>query len=890
MVRFFLLIFLWLLPFATSWAQNPAGGLDIAQLSAEQHRLLISPSLAQNASERYQLALTYLLQGNHSTAQVWLKTLETLPAYRHQVAFWRSIMAHAQQDKQSSQLTQHAVRFAHPLTLALRQTQPNAQAPFSSVDTLLRAALDTQSGQHSQALELLEKLLEADPVGAHTTLILKAIAHNLHQLGRTEVATSRKNSLMLLYPQSEQTVQILYAQAYQNLGELQRLLQRYPTTNTALFIRRRLAQLHTQSQNTTALAELIKNTPYPQERHAFQYNLALLLWEKSPHEAQKLLEEVSQSPDLALRETATVALVRLYNQQQRQVDALELVNTLLADGSQDLRIRLAQLHLYRHFNFYQEVNTTANTLMNSPPFRQMDANTRAYLFIVRGWAREFLNNGSGALSDYTAALRLAPTGDLGIEANYRISLLYAGRGEAARAESYLATLSQTENLTDQQQFALLFAQAHAAYQAGQMTKASALVRELQERGTHYNRSWQTLLAAVFTYEGRYTEAMELYRRISRDQPAIKQEALFLSAINAYRAQQFHTAITLFEELVALPSSKTQRAYYFWLGQSYLANNQLQQAANALGIAYSLPPEAAHLRPTEEEVLRAYLLTLFNVNKPAGEALLEQVKAHSPALAQEVFYQLADRQLSLGQYKLAGELFEESSTFQESTSLLALYRAGLSYELAGLTAQAKRIYLMIIRQFGQSPEALIVARRAARLLTEPEVRALLFSTGGGAVELETRVKAPLLVAWAQKSPPGRQSLVLGVLLALDMDQVDELERPLVMLSIAQSYQHLRRYSEALAAYEEVLGLALTEEVYAAARTARATIFEMQDQLPQAVNEWILLHDALQRDADAAFNALLQAYELCVRHNLVAQANFLRNRLHTEYPIQAAAKNI
>ncbi len=890
MVRFFLLLYGLFGFINILGAQNASGQLDVSALGDEQYRLITTPTLAKNAGDRYQLALTYLLQGNYDLAQVWLKSLETLQAFRPQVAFWRSLIAHVQQDKQNALLTQQALRFTHPLSLALRQAQHTAQPPFSPTDLLLKAVLVAQNNQHSLALEYLEGLLETAPASPYTSLIILAIAQNLHKLGRTEVAISRENSLMLLYPQSEQTVQILYSRSYTSPTELERLLQRYAEKNTSIFIRRRLAELYTQTQNTVALTTLIKNTPHPQERHAFQYNLAMLLLTKSPTEAQTLLEAVAKSPVLALRETATVALVRLYGQQQRQVDALELVNTLLADGSQDLRIKLAQLHLYRHFNFYQEVNTAANTLMNSPLFRQMNANTRAYLFMVRGWAREFLNNGSGALSDYSASLRLTPTGDLGIEANYRISLLYAGRGEAVRAEGYLAALSQTENLTEQQQFALLFAQAHAAYQAGQMPKASALVRELQARGTYYNRSWQTLLAAVFTYEGRYIEAMELYRRISRDQPALKQEALFLSAINAYRAQQFSTAITLFEELTALSSTKTQRSYFFWLGQSYLASNQLQQAANALGIAYSLPPEASGMRPTEEEVLRAYLLTLFNVNKTAGEALLEQVKVHSPALAQEVFYQLADQQLTLGQYKLAGELFEESSKFQESVSLLALYRAGLSYELAGLNAQAKRIYLMIIRQFGQSPEALIVARRGASLLAEPELRALLFGTGAGAIELPTRVKAPLLVSWAQKSPPARQNMVLGVLLALDMDQVDEIERPLIALAIAQSYQQLRRYDEALETYDEVIGLALTQDSYLAARTARAAIFEQMDQLPQAVNEWILLHDTLVHDADAAFNALHQAYELCVRRNLNAQAAFLRNRLRTEYPAQSALKNL
>lgn len=720
-------------------------------------------------------------------------------------------------------------------------------------------------------------------------------AESYRLLKREPEALARYSALGKLFSQSPYAARALYASAMlqpkQQEALLQALVKSRPNSPASANARRQLANIYTQNNRIADLAKLISQTEEPQERQAFQYNLGCLLYAKRDfRRAESLFKAVLEGPNRQHGEGAAYALAQIYIAGGRQTEALTLLNQWQGfAGNLNWQRAALLLGLYRQAGQAQPAERLASQLINAGAKQPSAAGAQqAYFYLARGWAYENQGQTAEALADYATAASQAPQSPLAFESGYRIGLVYAKRGEAARAESYFNRLSQHPTLSAQEQNALLFARALSAYQAGQWAKAEALSLQLSKDKSSRPAQWKRILAASLSRQTNYARAAALYSQLVQEDQENAQDALYLAGINAYRAGNYRQAINSFNRLLLGYKEKDGgKAAYFWLGKSYAYNHLWQQAAAAFEKSQKaragLKQDALRAAPSGLEALYERVIALHKSQAPNAGAVLRELERSDPKLAQEAVYRLGEDALAAGSYLQAGQLFSQAQKKEGANELerAALYRKALSLELEGRKEEAVRAYTDYLQRFSAAgQEALAASRKLAKLASHRQLGQLARQTA--AERIASKVRAPLVLAWVQNAAFHEQNAALRLLDSLQFSELDDMEKSQTGLAKGRFYLSLKRYNKAAEAYEEALGLALAPVHYRQARQGKAAAYEALGRYAAAVREFVLIQQAFPDHEEYGPEALYQAYQLCLRHNLASQSQKIKGNLQKLYP--------
>jgi tetratricopeptide (TPR) repeat protein len=836
-----------------------------------------------------------LLQGDAALAlQYWQK----IPSVPTTLLFWQGLAWY-----QTEQTTKALGAWQQASQSGIAQVQPLAQSalwavqkqPFvagSAIQRFVYSYVLMLSGQYADAIASFDVLVQNNVNGlADAAVYYQAESYRLMQ--RWTDAVRKYQTLALLYPNSGYVPQAWYQQALVadpqvSIDLLQQVLQSKASDSLKTLARQHMLIVYTKLSDTVALQQLWQSTKDKQQQQEIAYNIGLIFQGSDSAMAIKWLQLAQTPRDTALAQQANYAIAYGHSQlgQWTQV-ASTLQNYGLDSQSSEARIILA-LQAYREMGDAKTASQLTEQCLKQP--MAWSGEVRAYLYLVHGWAVGQQSQLQQALADYHKVLKLTQQTAMAFEAQYRIGMMYSRRGEAVRAEAIFDELSRYPQLQPSQTSALQFAQAVTAYQSRQWSKAAGLARQATSRGMGQSDEWQRLLAAIKVQQEQYGEAAKIYATLATSVQPWDTDALYLSAINAYRAKQWRLSVDTFQQLVDYGKEPNQgQSAYFWQGKAYEMlgqwNNAVIAYAKVMSVLSSQTPHTAiRSVPTSDEVQYHYAFALVKSGQSEAVAFLNQLEASRPQVAYDIYYQLGSDEFNQKNYKDAARYFDKAS--RDSTrQALAWYRMGMSFELGQQTTPAIQAYQRYLQTYTQGEQAVLVARRLAQL-ADHDTLTQAIANGQWSIA----VRAPLVLAWIADADADEKSEVQAQLQQLPLAQIEGAERSAIGLATGQYYQKIGDVPMALQSYDHALDLALSAGQYVQARKAKSVIYEKMGDVPTAIKEILLIEQTFRGQLDVGAQALYDAWLLSQKYQLAKHQQLISQTLVQRYPKSAQAIKI
>jgi hypothetical protein len=662
---------------------------------------------------------------------------------------------------------------------------------------------------------------------------------------------------------------------------------RPPFEPSRILIERQLIHLYTQSKNIPALDALANQASLAADKEAARYNQALLLAPSNPNLAKKLLQQVANSPYAAYRSKANTDLLLLAISSNDTESQQALAKALATDlPANDLYLLLAQLQLNNQDN--RQSLASASKWIKHKDFAQLPLSLRRYGYQSQAYAKLRLGDLNGALADYRTVAQLQDSRVSSFESQYALLLLEDNVGNLPAA-STIRNLAG-HNPSPHQARLSHWLEIYYSYVRGGIEPMERLLASTSP-------DWRTdagfylLEALQLRYQQQYEATALAYHQASTKLtlPSLQAQALMLSATHYVDAGMMSKANYQLGQLLALNDNYlTYLDVKFTLAQVMLSQNQTQTALELFAESFSLsqkPPRQVTIltaMPNQKEIALQYYSAL-QANAPMqASQLLETLGIKQHELANEIASHHAQSLFNSGSYKEAAPLLEAHVVqAAASTAPDILYQAALAYELSTQLGKAKELYIQHLNSYANQRHSIAIARRLASLASYQELNNLLFGSSPAPFVSDMRLQPVLALAWVQKSSQAAQRRTYSWLDSADFSKAPLTEVLQRNRLLAQFYQRNQASEQALYYWQELANLTQSRADHQEARQARSAIFESTQNLPSAVQELITLANTLGPWPAESQQALQQAYDLCVRHNLTRQAQVIQNRIVSEF---------
>jgi tol-pal system protein YbgF len=242
--------------------------------------------------------------------------------------------------------------------------------------------------------------------------------------------------------------------------------------------------------------------------------------------------------------------------------------------------------------------------------------------------------------------------------------------------------------------------ARAAYEAGDYATAASLTKQLADstKSSAMAPIALVLQGDLLYREGKFTEAIEAYRRAERAglPDALLETTLMKRALAFYQRRDFANAAADLDRLLRqFPTSANAAEAAFWLGESRFYNRQYRQAL----LAYLQVPQD---NPRYPDALYGRGWVYYQGSdwlKAAPE--FEQVVQRYPeaAIRPEALYRLGEVQFNLKNFDKAIATYQQvlREYPQENLASNARFRIGWVHYKAGYSSQAIRELSELVRK-------------------------------------------------------------------------------------------------------------------------------------------------------------------------------------------------
>ncbi|NIZ47544.1 hypothetical protein PVA44_00165 [Entomospira nematocerorum] len=654
-----------------------------------------------------------------------------------------------------------------------------------------------------------------------------------------------------------------------------------------VIIERQLVNLFSQQRDIIALHELLPSLTLTKDKTAVQFNIAQLTVQQEERYHQ--LESVAQQNFRDYRIKANIELLFMHLEMGRTDQIQVIQNRLNSDriNKKDMHYQLTVALLYYTEGEYNKALAMLSQLIRHDAFHKLPRSIQTYLHELQAFSSLKTNQLSVAQGIYQQLLN-----DLPIHASTEIASILL-QPPTSWDPKRLAQLQEITIDSKNQQI-LHLARIYHAYTTADINNMKHLLQTISVEN-EYQDIFHTLYALLYQYQNHFLLSANHFQKASKftNQEQTQAQALLLSAQNYLQINQISTAHTQIRTLLEINDDyKEYIDIQFLLAQILLEQHQRKEALEILEQCYFLIQQSQKLRkdkslldePSTKEVFLLYYRAYYEISPVKASEILLEMKKKYAHIVREIFLEYANILFNQGLYIDAINHFQQYIQSHPTVSVIEksaiAYQIALAYELAENIPQAKLHYIHYLETYPQAPHHLSAVRRLVRLYSSKE-RANILSQRPRWMTSSTE----LLLFLAQQ-PVNLATITLSKdqlhwLEQVDTSILEQTEVITLLRLLAYAYARNTQFEKSLHFWYLVLEQSISKEEHWEARKARSHIFEHQDNLPKAVQEWIILASTIKAWPEEAYKAYLEAYQLCVKYHIYPQADIIYNRIREEF---------
>ncbi|NIZ39938.1 hypothetical protein PVA45_00170 [Entomospira entomophila] len=656
-----------------------------------------------------------------------------------------------------------------------------------------------------------------------------------------------------------------------------------------VIIERQLINIYIQAKDLSALSSLLPQLTLTKDKVATQLSIAQLTNNKE--EQYQKLEQLSQQSFIEYRIKANIALLLLHIE-RGSLELIPIIQQRLLSDRVDKKSVYYQISLaITSFleSDYAKVIATISQVAQQKSFKALPDSLQIYLYELRAFSYVKTNQITLAQKAYEQ-ISQHPTAPVSTQIN---SILVQSPLSWQTQELILL---QDHAVNQKKQQLLAYLRSYHAYTSSDMKQMKQLLQTHPE-SEYYPDILHTLYALLYQYQNHFLLSANHFQKVSNftKQEHSKAQALLLSAQNYLQINQITTAHTQLLTLMALDDHyKEYIDVQFLLAQVLLQlKNQRKEVLDLLESCYRLIQQPVKNRkesilleePSMKEIFLLYYQIHYESSPTQASEILSEIRKKHAHLAKEIMLDYAQILFNQGLYLAAIEHFKQYLTIHTTMSPLEksaiIYQIALSYELIQNNQQAKLYYIEYLEKYPQAPHTMASARRLIRLYSTKERINLLSNPPSWMTQ---PIKLIFFLAEQSQKTTNIQlsKEQLQWLEQIDTATLETQEAINLLRLLAYFYEQQDLIDQALHFWYLVIEQSKDKHDHWEARKIRSRIYEEQGILAKAVQEWTLLATTLKPWPKEAYQAYMEAHQLCIKHHMYPQADIIYNRILNEFP--------